>query len=66
MSFIGEILGEVIIVLICGMSFSFIVWKLRRKKTDFGEFVSKYGEMLAYGGIIFIALIYGLIQWWTS
>jgi hypothetical protein len=66
MTLIVEILGQAAILLISGAIFSFIVWKLRRTKMDFGEFVGKYGEILAYGGLFFIALIIGLIQWWTS
>jgi len=66
MSFITEVFGQIIILLISGMIFSFIIWKLKRRKTDFGEFLNKYGEMLAYAGLLFIGLIIALIQWWTN
>lgn len=66
MSFITEILGQVIILLISGTIFSFLFWKLKRRKTDFGEFLNKYGEMWAYAGLLFIVLIIGLIQWWVN
>jgi hypothetical protein len=66
MTLMVEILGQTTILLISGAIFSFIVWKLRRRKMDFGEFVGKYGEILGYGGLFVIALVIGLIQWWTS
>jgi hypothetical protein len=66
MNFITEVFGQVIILLISGTIFSFIIWKLRKTKTDFGEFFNRYGEMLAYAGLVFIALVIGLIQWWTN
>lgn len=66
MSFMTEIFGQAIILLISGSIFSFVIWKLKRRKTDFGEFSNKYGEMLAYAGLLFILLIIGLIQWWTN
>jgi hypothetical protein len=66
MSFITEIFGQIIILLISGTIFSFIIWKLKRRKTDFGGFLNKYGEMLAYAGLLFIVLVIGLIQWWTN
>ncbi len=30
---------------------------------DFGDFLNKYGEMLAYAGILLIALVIALVQW---
>jgi hypothetical protein len=66
MTFIGEIFGQIIILVISGTICSFLVWKLKRKKTDFGDFLNRYGEMLAYAGLLFIFLMMEIIQWWTS
>ena len=63
MNFIIETLGEIVVLIVIGAVFSFIVWKLKRRKTDFGEFVARYGEMLAYAGVVFIVIIWGVIQW---
>ena len=65
MNFIIETLGEIVVLIVIGACFSFIVWKLKRRKTDFGEFVARYGEMLAYAGVVFIVIIWGVIQWLT-
>jgi hypothetical protein len=66
MSFIVGFFVQIVILFISATIFSFIVWKLKRGKTDFGEFVNKYGEMLAYAGLLFIALTIAFIKWWTD
>ena len=63
MKFIEEIFWQAIILLVIGLAMSFLVWKLKRSKTDFGDFLNKYGEMLAYAGILLIALVIALVQW---
>lgn len=66
MGFLIEVLTQIVVLFVSGTVFAFFIWKLLRGKKDFGEFVNKYGEMLAYGGLLFIVLIIGLIQWYTG
>jgi hypothetical protein len=63
MEFMTEMLAQVIILIIAGIVFSFIIWKLKKRNVDFGNFLNKYGEMLAYAGLLFIAFIIITIQW---
>lgn len=57
MDFIIETSVLIVIVVIFGLGISYLVWRLKGQKTEFGEFVNKYGEMLAWLGIILTALI---------
>jgi len=63
MELIENIFWQIILIAISGMIFSFVVWKFMRSKMDFGDFLSKYGEMLAYAGLLFIVLIIAVLQW---
>jgi hypothetical protein len=63
--FISETLFEAIFLLVSAIIFSFIVWKLKGSKTEFGPFLTKYGELLAYAGLLFVVAIYALVEWWT-
>lgn len=57
MDYIKELFFQILIVLIFGLLSSYVIWKIRKRKTeDFGEFFNKYGEMLAYASFILIAL----------
>lgn len=58
-----KLIAQIIILFVSALMFSFIVWKLKKRKITFGEFLNKYGEVLAYAGLVFIALAVGLIQW---
>jgi uncharacterized Tic20 family protein len=62
MDFIAGIFIELVILLFFGLLTTFIVWKLKKKKTDFGEFFEKYGYMLAWAGFLIIAVTIGLIR----
>lgn len=62
MKFVEEIAWQIIILGVIAPVFSFLVWKLKGGKMTFGNFLNKYGEMLAYAGIIIIALIVALSQ----
>ena len=63
MKIIEEVFWQAVILLTIGVAISFLVWKLKGSKTDFGDFLNKYGEMLAYAGILLIALVIALVQW---
>jgi hypothetical protein len=62
MEFIGEIFWQIIILGTLALAVSFVVWKLKGSKMDFGDFLNKYGELLAYAGLLFIALIIIIFQ----
>lgn len=62
MDFAIEVLSQTLLMTISGLLFAFFVWKLKRRKSDFGGYLDKYGELLAYVGLFFIALIIFLIQ----
>ena len=62
MKFVEEIAWQIIILGVIAPVFSFLVCKLKGGKMTFGNFLNKYGEMLAYAGIIIIALIVALSQ----
>ena len=65
MKLLEEIIGQVIFVLVIGTMSSFIIWKFKKRKVSFGEFLNKYGELLAYAGLLFIAVIVAVLQWLT-
>lgn len=65
MKSLEEIIGQLIIILAIGTIFSFIIWKFKKRKTDFGEFLNKYGELLAYAGLLVIVVIVAIFQWLT-
>lgn len=62
MEFITEIFFQIVILVTFGLLTSFIVWKLKKGKTDFGEFLNKYGEMLAWVGFLIVAVTIALIR----
>lgn len=62
MKFVEEIAWQIIILGVIAPAFSFLVWKLKGGKMTFRNFLNKYGEMLAYAGIVIIALIVALFQ----
>ena len=63
MKFIEEAFWTIVILGTAAIAMSFLVWKLKGSKMDFGDFLNKYGEMLAYAGLLFIALVIALLQW---
>lgn len=62
MKFLEEIAWQVVILGAIAPAISFLVWKLKGGKMTFGTFLSKYGELLAYAGILIIALIVAVFQ----
>ena len=62
MEFITEIFFQIVILFTFGLLTSYIVWKLKKKKTDFGEFLNKYGEMLAWAGFAVVGITIALIR----
>lgn len=65
MKLLEDIIGQIILVLILGTMFSFIIWKFKKRESNFGEFLNKYGELLAYGGLLFIVVVVAILQWLT-
>jgi hypothetical protein len=63
MKFIEEVFWQAVIILTIGSAISFLVWKLKGSKMHFGDFLNRYGEILAYASILFIALVVALVQW---
>lgn len=57
MRLIEEIFWQTVILGTLGVVISYVVWKLKGSKTDFGEFLRKNGEMLAYLGLLIIVLV---------
>ena len=57
-----EIIGQTVILIITGTIFSFIIWKLKSPKMTYGEFLNKYGEILAYAGLFLILIIVIVLQ----
>lgn len=66
MNFILNSIGQIALLLVSTAVFTFIVWRLKKRKTDFGEFVGKYGELIGYLGLFLVVLIIGIIQFLTS
>jgi len=62
MEFIGEVFWQIVLLGLSGLVFSFVVWKLKGSKADFGDFLSNYGEMLAYASLFVIILAIIIIQ----
>lgn len=65
MEFLGEVAVQIIFLMTIGALTSFIIWKIKGGKKDFGEFLNRYGEMMAYVGLAIIVLVMALIQWLT-
>jgi hypothetical protein len=57
-----EIIGQTLILVVTGTIFSFTIWELKSPSMTFGEFLNKYGEMLAYAGLFLILIIVIVIQ----
>jgi hypothetical protein len=65
MELLGELTVQIIFLIIIGALTSFIIWKIKGGKKDFGEFLNKYSEMMAYVGLFIIISVIALIQWLT-
>lgn len=57
MGFVGEIIIEIVILSVAGILFSWIFWRLTRNKMSFGDFLAKYGEVLAYVGVALVTIL---------
>ena len=62
MQLADEIIVETVLLLVFGFLFSFITWRIVRGKVDFGEFLNRYGEMLAYAGLLLVAVIVAIFR----
>jgi hypothetical protein len=63
MEFIEEVFWRVVILGTLATAISFLVWKLMGSKMNYIAFLNKYGERLAYAGILFIAIVITLLAW---
>ena len=62
MRLIVEVLGQTLLLMVSGAIFSFIVWLLVRKKTSLEVVFGKYGELLAYAGLLLVVIVVLLIR----
>lgn len=62
MDFFLEVVVQVVGVAVLGAATSFVVWRLKGRGESFGEFLEKYGEMLAYAGLFVVVIVLVIVQ----
>lgn len=65
MELMTQVLEEVVFMTVLAAVFSFVIWKLTKRKTAFRDFLTRYGDMCAYAGLLLIVLIIILVQGWN-